>query len=285
MVAGFKDQRGVRILCERSSDRLARPATVISSCFAGDCSRVGSLAQNAGYDIERRDLKKRFRGFVSQWKYKTFPLLDLVSLEEKERLTQSARRWNKRHSQGEESATREFRIRIHYEKTSDEAVMFGCTVRRWVITRRDERYAANDETGTKTSIEAWYFDHDEFGRVYPPFSRQLIREAIAYATTDGARAVVEWVGDRPSGLCAESTSTTVSRIVSTGGVHERSFVQTSRITSITEEIFPGSMFEPPEGFSRMPLYPSRYTMAMSETMTRVKGWRDRIRQSVSRFKQ
>src|ERR1700741_1307646 len=74
----------------------AETSSIAQQLFARDRSRrecLGLLA--TAFEIERRDLRQKFRVFVSQKKYQVLPLFDLVTAQEKADFQYSGRHWRK----------------------------------------------------------------------------------------------------------------------------------------------------------------------------------------------
>jgi len=268
---------GVKIVAEtcliHSEDQIA----ITISSFASDRSRIES--GSSAYTIERRDLCKKFRVFAQQRRYQRIPIFGLISEEEKERFMRAGRHWRKSvqpPNPPESAVTRELHIRHTHEQTGQEKKIFECTARNWIVTRRDEHDPLHGENWTETISDGWYLDSDEVKDRYPGFSEKLIHRSMVIATSSGERVIKENIGEQPRGLCAYSESRTRSYFKQPNGeVHERTSAHVSRIASITAEFFDASIFEPPAGFRKMPVYPSRLTLARYEfnkTLTRLR-WR------------
>jgi hypothetical protein len=221
---------------------------------------------------------------VKQRRYQEIPIFDLLSAEERAAFERSGRHWNARRAVPERSASGNFRILIHYEKTANGEEMFGCRADKWLITDRQERIQLNSTSTTERITEAWYLDVDQSIHRYPGFSPRLIRQGLSYLSVNGERPVIEKRGDPPQGLCVQSTTKTTSRHeLPTGEIREQLQVQSFNTLSLIEEQFRESIFEPPPGFRKMPLYPSRLTMARLDALRAIKLLRSRIGFTLSRL--
>ena len=268
---------GVMVVAETCvADAEDQRAVTISS-YASDRSRIES--GSSAYTIERRDLCKRFRVFAQQRRYQTIPIFGLISEEEKERFVRSGRHWRKSVEPPKPpdlAVTRALYIRHTFEQTGEEKKIFECTAHRWIVTRRDERDQLHGENWTETVSDGWYLDSDEVRDRYPGFSDQLIHHSMVIVTSSGERVIKENIGEQPRGLCAYSENRTRSYFKHPNGeVHQQTSAHVSRIASITTELFDASIFEPPAGFRKMPVYPSRLTLARCEfnkTLARLR-WR------------
>lgn len=257
---------GLRVIVESGQVEPDERKFRLLSLLASDRCRVETLLPEAtGYSIERRDLQRHFQVFVTRRKYQEIPIWDLISPMDQADFLKRGEHWRKHYDTIQNSATREFHIRFTYEKTDDQAPMFGVTARRWRISRRDTHDEKYGENWTEAITDAWYLDSDEVKLRYPAFSEKLIHHAFSVATGGDERVIIEQAGERPAGLCALSETTTHSHIKGPSGkATDRKFVHVSKITTLAEETLPQALFEPPPGFKKIPLYPSRFTMARLE---------------------
>ncbi len=214
--------QGVRMVME-SEDGTNAPARQSTVLFAGDRSRPGvEDPARTAYDIQRLDLRKTFRVFVQQRRYQEIPLFDLLTEKEKNAFVKSGRHWNARRAVRERPASGEVRIVLEYEKTAQIETMFGCDAYKWLIVQREERRQGETGSSNETRMEAWYLDVEESMRRYPGFSPRLIRHGFSFVTVNGEIPVIEKRGEAPRGLCVQSTTTSVNRIVlPTGEVREQ----------------------------------------------------------------
>jgi hypothetical protein len=263
---------GIRMVTETLQDTPTRPRLSAVTLFAGDRSRPGleDSARNA-YDIERRDLRKTLRVFVKQRRYQEIPIFDLLSAQERAAFIRSGRHWNARREARERPASGNSRILIRYEQVPTDEMMFGCTAYKWLITHREEKTQANSVNFTERVTDAWYLDVDQAIRRYPGFSPRLTRRGLCYLTVNGEAPIIETSGEPPQGLCVQSTTRATSRLqLPTGEIREQLHVQSFNTLSLIEERFSESIFEPPPGFRRMPVYPSWFTMARLDAMRNFK---------------
>ena len=266
---------GIKVVAETCvADSEGRKAVTISF-FACDRSRVES--GSSAYTIERRDLGKRFRVYAQQRRYQTIPIFGLISEEEKERFVRSGRHWRKSVEPPEPTVTRALHIRHTFEQTGEDKKIFECTAHRWIVTRRDERDQLHGENWTETVSDGWYLDSDEVRDRYPGFSEQLIHRSMVIATSSGECVIKENIGEQPRGLCAYAESKTRTYFKHPNGeVREQISAHVSRIASITTELFDASIFVPPAGFRKMPVYPSRLTLARHDFTKTLAHLRSRI---------
>ena len=223
------------------------------------------MPEASAYEIERRDLQRHFRVFVALRKYQETPIWDLISPTEQADFLKRGEHWRKHYDTIQNSATREFHIRFAYEKTADQTEMFGFTAYRWQISRSDKHDEKYGENWTEAITDAWYLDSGEVKLRYPAFSEKLIRYAFLVASGGDERAIIEHAGERPTGLCALSETRTHHHHKSPNGkTTDTKAVHVSKITTLAEEALPQSLFEPPPGFKKIPLYPSRFTAARLE---------------------
>jgi hypothetical protein len=270
--------QGIRLVTETVQNNPAHPRLSRVTLFAGDRSRLGiNDSTTTAYDIQRLDLRKTFRVFVKQRRYQEIPIFDLLSAEERAAFARSGRHWNARRAVRERPASGNFRILIHYEKTPNDEEMFGCRAYKWLITSREERTQANTTNITERITEAWYLDVNQTIKRYPGFSPRLIRQGLCYLTVNGELPIIEKRGKPPHGLCVQSTTKTTSRLeLPSGEIREQLHVQSFNTLSLIEEKFSESIFEPPPGFRKMPVYPSRFTMARLNAMRNFTLLRARI---------
>ncbi len=277
--------QGMRMITETLQNNPAHPPLSRVTLFGGDRSRPGiNDSTTTAYDILRLDLRKTFRVFVKQRRYQEIPIFDLLSAQERAAFERSGRHWRARRAVPEPHASGNFRLLIHYEKAPNEEELFGCRAYKWLITNRDERTQAHTRNFTERITEAWYLDVDQTINRYPGFSPRLIRQGLCYLTVNGDLPVIEKRGEPPQGLCVQSTTRTTSRLeLPSGEIREQLHVQSFKTLSLTEERFSESIFEPPTGFRRMPVYPSRFTMARLDAMRNFTRLRARIGLTLSRL--
>lgn len=261
---------GIRVMTESLGPH-SRSSTAVQ-LFAHDRRRAESVGPiPTAYQIERRDLRKRFTVYPDKQEYRELPILSLLSSEEKERFLKSGRHWRQRNAPQEMPPSGKFRIQVTYETMTGGAVFFQCAARRWKITRCEEREYLYGKDWTETVTEAWYLDSEQIMRKYRGFSEKLIPNTLCFVRMNNERLLIEQKGQRPSGLCACSESKTISRHPMKGNENrEREESRSYRIVSLTEELFPESLFEVPPGFRQVPLYPNRYAMTCADFK---RGWR------------
>lgn len=249
-------------------------ATIAHHLYASDRSRTELVHPVAtGFEIERRDLRQKIQVFVDKREYRTIPLFDLATEEEKARFRHSGRRWRKRYANLRGSAHREFKINFSYEATGKEQLMFGCVAHHWIMRRRDEHDRKYGENWTEAITEAWYLDSRAVAARYSGFSVDLVHHAFCYATSGDERAVIEHSGQRPSGLCAWSETKSLAHLVLPNGeVREQAENSSARIVSMTEESFPAGLFEPPKGYYKIPVYPNWLSMARLDFTRLFRGY-------------
>jgi hypothetical protein len=247
-------------------------STITQQLFAGDRSRTERLDLLAtGLEIERRDMRQRFRIFPASKRYQVIPLFDLATAQEKTDFRHSGRQWRNPVIRESEDASREQKITFIYQPTGEERPMFGCVARHWIIRRRDERDRKFGENWTEAVTDAWYFDSSQLAAQVAGFSSDLIHHAFCYATVGNERAVINHSGERPSGLCALSETKSLHHIELPGGkVQEHTDISSLRVISIREVNVPLSVFEPPKGFRKIPVYPSRFALTGMNLSRRLK---------------
>ena len=275
--------QGLRVVTESVQDGPIASSSSRVTLYAGDRSRPGLDSPGASYDIQRRDLRKTFRVFVQQRRYQEIPIAELLSPQELAAFTRSGRHWSKRHAVSERPPSGNFRISIDYEKTQDEAVIFDCLARRWRISRLDEQTQGIHTNSTETVSEAWYLDSDQAMNLYPGFSPKLMKQGFCFVTVNGEKPVIERRGEAPEGLCIRSETKTITHLeLPSGEIREQQYLQSSRVLELAEESFADSIFEPPSGFRKMPVYPSRITMARLDAARSLKYFGARLQSSIFR---
>jgi hypothetical protein len=240
-------------------------STITQYLYAGDKSRSERLdPRTTGFQIERRDLRKRLRVLAARKKYQVIPLFDLATEQEKADFLCSGKHWRNWTKQSLREAgdpRRELKITVTYQPSTEEQLMFGCVARRWIVRRRDEHDQKFGENWTEAITDAWYMDSRELSSRFAGFSGELIHQAFCYGICSDECAVVHHSGERPSGLCASSQTKSLRHIqLPSGDVQEHTDMSSVRVLSIAEVSVPSSVFEPPKGFRPMPVYPSRFTM-------------------------
>jgi hypothetical protein len=250
----------------------AETSTTKQQLFAGDRSRGECLdPPGAAFEIERRDLRQKFRVFALQKEYQVFPLFDLATAQEKVDFQYSGRHWRKQVICETGDASRELKITFIYQPTGEERPMFGCVARHWIVRRRDEHDRKFGENWTEAITDAWYFDTPQLSARFAGFSGDLVHHAFCIAKVGDERAVINHSGERPSGVCALSETKSVRHIELPGGeVQEHTETFSVRVISIFEVSVPLSVFEPPKGFRKIPVYPSRLTMTRLNLSGRLK---------------
>lgn len=269
---------GLRVITELVGSRLQRSGSI--SLFADDRSRVEPAVSHPDtYRVERRDQRKLITVYSNRREYQELPILSLLSDQETKTFQKSGTHWRKQYDLSQRPPDGTFRIRITYERIPEQKQFFGCTAYRWKITRQGERDHLHGTDLTETITDAWYFDSAQLRSKYAGFSDNLVHHGYVSLTTNNQRPIVEQIGKSPSGLCARSQSRTIHRCMrATGQTREEEQYQSSQISALTEELFPQSLFEVPEGFSRMPVYPSRFTMALQDLKREVECLQFRLGQ-------
>ena len=254
--------RATRILAESVYPWAgAMTTTITHSLYAGDKSRTERFDPLAtAFEMERRDLRQRFRVFASQRKYQVIPLFDLATEQEKADFRYSGRYWSKEVVCGTGDATRELKITVIYQQTPEEQLMFGCVAHHWIVHRLEEHDRKFGENWTETITDAWYLDSRQVSARFSGFSGDLVHHAFCYAKGGDERAVIKHSGERPSGLCAWSETKSLRHIrLPSGNVQEHKQTSSVRVISISEVSVPLSAFGPPKGFRKIPVYPTRLT--------------------------
>jgi hypothetical protein len=269
--------QGVRMVTESVEGGTQGPLRQSVFLFAGDRSRPGiETPAKSAYDIQRLDLRKTVRVFVKQRRYQEIPVFDLLTEEERNAFVKSGRHWTARYAARQRPASGEIRMVVEYEKTAQRETMFGCDAYKWLIVQRQERRQGEAVSSTESRSEAWYLDVEESTRKYPGFSPRLIRHGFCFMTVNGEVPVLERRGEVPRGLCVQSTTTTTNRMeLATGEVREQVDIRGLKTLLLSEERFSESIFEPPRGFRKMPVYPSRLSMARLDAARNLKllAWR------------
>jgi hypothetical protein len=223
------------------------------------------------FEIERRDLRQKFRVFASQKQYQVLPLFDLATTQQKADFQYSGRHWGKQVLRKTEGASRELNITFVYEPTGEEQAMFGCVARRWIVRRRDKHDRKLGENWTEAITDAWYLDVREMSARFAGFSGDLVHHAFCTAKSGDEREVINHSGERPVGVCALSETKSLRQIeFPDGEVREQRDTSSVRVISIREVNVPLSVFEPPEGFREIPVYPTRLTMTRLNLNRRLK---------------
>jgi hypothetical protein len=250
----------------------AETSTITQQLFAGDRSRGECLDPLAtAFEIERRDLRQKFRVFTSQKKYQVLPLFDLATAQEKVDFQYSGRHWRKQVIRQTGDASRELKITVTYQPTGEERPLFGCGARHWIVRRRDEHDRNFGENWTEAITDAWYLDTPQLSARFASFSGNLVHHAFCIAKVGDEREVINHSGERPSGVCAWSETKSLRHIELPGGeVQEHTETSSVRVISISEVSVPLSVFEPPKGFYKIPVYPSRLTMTRLNLNRRLK---------------
>jgi hypothetical protein len=268
---------GVSIVTETECGGGEKTKSVLISKYAGDRSRTGLAALAAGYQIERRDLAKRFRIDPQRCQYRVVPILELLSDEEKERFQRSGRAWQERFAPQPGPDARELHIQYQYEQTGEEKSIFGCTARRWITTRRSVRDLIHGNTRDESVFDEWYIASDELEDRYAGYSRRLVHRGFVIAKSSNEQVVFDHAGERPRGLCVNSHAIQKHHAeFHDGTVREQSSTYITRVVNITKELFSESEFEPPAGFRQMPLYPSRFAIMRGDLVRSLKRWSWRL---------
>jgi hypothetical protein len=234
--------------------------------YATDRSRSAALtAERHPYEIERRDLRLRYRVDPSRRTYQAIPMLQLLSPEENAKFLRYGEAWGKRQLHLQQEPTREYKVATHFEKLSETREYFGCPAYRWKTTSRSVRKTPYGESSSESITEAWYLDSDQLQSLYPGFQPSRMTQGFVVLKSGDEKLVFEQTGEKPTGLCAESTMESTSH---TPGPNDRNMdrrsVSFSRITSLTPEIFEEWLFQPPYGYRRIPVYPTRFQLAMQD---------------------
>jgi hypothetical protein len=267
--------RGTRIEIESVYSRSGGvTTTIVHSLYAGDGSRTERLDPPATvFEIERRDLRQRFRVFVSQREYQVAPLFDLATEQEMADFRHSGRYWHSRFSYPTRHASRALKIVFTYQPTDEQRSMFGCIARQWIVRRRDEPDRRFGENWTEAITDAWYLDTRDVSARFSGFSGGLVHHAFCYATVGDERPVISHSGRRPSGLCVSSQTKHLRHIeFPSGEMRDDTENSSVHVMSIAEGSFPLSVFEPPKGFRKIPVYPTRFTMARLDLSRRLKRY-------------
>ncbi len=267
--------RATRILRESihpwAGEQVSR---VVQYLFASDRSRTECFDFSPRtIEIERRDLRRRFRVFPSNKNYNVMPIVALATEQEMADLRHAGRHWRgqRKHVVGEVQVKNlELKINISYQATGEEQEMFGCVARRWIVRRRDERDQRFGENWSEEVTDAWFFDSAELEARFAGFSGDLLHHGLS-CFTSAERPVINYSGERPSGLCAASETKSLAHAkLSDGEIRERSPISSARVISISEVSVPSSVFEPPRGFREIPLYPTPFSIVRSNVSRAVK---------------
>lgn len=265
--------RATRILTESVCPWAgAETNTITHQLFAGDRSREECLNPlTTTFEIERRDLRQRFRIVASEKEYYVLPLFDLATAQEKVDFRYSGRHWRKPVVRDTGDASRELKITFIYQPTGEQQSMFGCVARRWIVRRRDERDRKFGGNWTEAVTDAWYFDSQQLAARFAGFSGDLVHRAFCVLTLSDERTAISHSGKRPAGLCALSETKTLHHIELPGSeVQEHTETSSVRVISIREVSVPLSVFEPPRGFRKISVYPGRLTMTRLNLSRRLK---------------
>ena len=257
---------GVRVVTEsgNANSDLAPVSRVM--LYATDRSRSGSLtAEPHSYEIERRDLRLRYRIDSVRRTWQSIPLLHLLSPDENASFARSGEAWRNHRPHLQQQLTREYKVTTHSEKLPETREFFGCPAYRWKTTSRSIRATPYGQSWSESITDAWYLDSSRLQALYPGFHPSLVPSSFVIAISGDEKLVMEQTGDRPSGLCADSVAESVSH---TPGPNDREMERRSssfsRITSLTPELFEEWIFQPPYGYRRIPVYPSRLQLAMQD---------------------
>jgi len=232
--------------------------------YASDRSRSGSLtAEPHPFEVERRDLRVRYRIDPAKRTYQAIPLFQLLTPEEQVKFLRSGETWRKHQPHLRHEPSREYRLTTHSEKLIETRVFFGCPAFRWKTTSRSTRETPFGESWSESVADAWYLDSNQLEALYPGFHSSLVPSAFAIALSGDEKLTIENTGDRPTGLCADSTVVTATH---TPGPDDREMERRStsftRITSLTAEDFKAWLFDRPYGYRKVSLYPNRLQLAM-----------------------
>ena len=115
--------------------------------YAADRSRSGALTTEPHpYEIERRDLRLRYRVDPVRRTYQSIPLFQLISPKESARFMRSGEAWRKRRPHLQEGPRREYKLTTHSEKLPETREFFGCPAYRWKTTTRSVRETHNGQS-------------------------------------------------------------------------------------------------------------------------------------------
>ena len=157
----------------------AETSAVAQQLFAADRSREECLNPLATtFEIERRDLRQRFRVLASEKAYYVLPLFDLATAQEKVDFQCSGRHWRKAVIREIGNAGRELKITFTYQSTGGERPMFDCVARHRSVRRRDERDRKFGGNWTEAVTDAWYFDSQQLAARFAGFSGHLVHHAF-----------------------------------------------------------------------------------------------------------
>jgi hypothetical protein len=249
--------------------------------YATDRSRSGALtAEPHSYEIERRDLRLRYRVDPVKRTFQSIPMLQLLSPEESASFLRSGEAWRKRLPHLEKEPTREYKVTTHFEKLPETRDFFGCPAFRWKTTTRSMRETPFGECWSESVTDAWYLDSAQLQALYPGFHSSLVPHAFALVKSGDEKLIMEHTGEKPTGLCAYSSADSVSHTPGPNGREmERRSTSFSRITSLTAERFEEWFFQPPYGYRKIPVYPGRLQLAMSDVRRSWNNLRWRMRKT------
>jgi hypothetical protein len=272
---------GLRVVTESGNSNSDLPPASRVMFYATDRSRSGALtAEPHSYEIERRDLRLRYRVDAVRMTYQVIPTLHLLSAEESARFLRSGEAWRKHQPHFDKEPTREYRVTTHYERLLDNREFYGCVANRWRTTSRSSRETPFGLTWSETITDAWYLDSSQLQNLYPGFHPSLVPHGFAVATSGDEKLVMEHTGEKPTGLCADSSANRVTHTPGPNGREmERRASSFSRITSLTPEMFEDWIFQPPYGYRRIPVYPTRLQLAMQDVKRSLNSLRWRLRKS------
>lgn len=275
------DLAGLRVVTESGnlhSDLIPASRVML---YATDRSRSAALtAEPHPYEIERRDLRIRYRIDPSRRTCQAIPMLQLLSPEENAKFLRSGEAWRKRQLHLQQEPVSEYKVTTHFEKLSETREYFGCPAYRWKTTTHSVRQTQYGECSSESITNAWYLDSNQLQSLYPGFQPSLITYGFAVLRTGDEKLVIEQTGEKPTGLCAESTAESSSHTPGPNGRNmDRRSVSFSRITGLTPEIFEEWLFRPPYGYRRIPVYPTRLQLAMQDVRRSWNTLRWRLHQS------
>jgi hypothetical protein len=248
----------------------ANPTSVFQTSFIARSRCRTEFSSDSAYDIERRDLKKTIRVFRSERNYQELPIFELLSPAERVAFETSGRHWAKFHVGQPTAHPVESHVHVEYFKTSELSMKFGCVARKWLIEHTEKRRGQFLETFLEKITEAWYLDVDQTSKLYPNLQRGT-RQSLVFATVGGEMPTIEQGGEVPEGFCALSISKISRRSEqATASVTKDEYEHRFRVVSMEETTVPQEVFEPPHGFRKVSVYPSRLTMAKQDALDVVK---------------
>jgi hypothetical protein len=272
---------GLRVVSEsgnQHSDLIPASRVML---YATDRSRSGALtAEPHPYEIERLDLRVRYRVDPIKRTYQSIPMLHLLSPDENARFLRSGEAWRRHQPHLHREATRDYKVVTHSEKLLETRIFFGCPAYRWKTTSRSTRETPFGESWSESVTDAWFLDSTQLQTLYPGFHPSLVPSGFAIAMSGDEKLVMEQTGVRPTGLCAESNAETVTHTPGANGREmDRRATSFSRISSLTAEQFDVWIFERPYGYRRLPMYPNRLQLAMHDVRRSWNSLRWRLRKS------